>query len=141
MILGHFKLEEFIDPDIFSQYGDQSVQFLDDRLIHLANAIREYYGVAVTINNWHLHGQFSQRGLRRFDTTTGAKMSQHKFGRAIDINIAGKTPQEIYADILENEKMFMEFGLTTIENIHATPTWNHLDVRYTGLDHLLIVNP
>ena len=60
---------------------------------------------------------------------------------AIDIKISGLTPQEIYAHILKNAKTFMDLGLTTLEDIRDTPTWNHLDIRYTGLSEIKIVRP
>jgi hypothetical protein len=40
------------------------------------------------------------------------------------------------------EQQFIDAQLlTTYENIAATPSWLHIDCRWTGLDKLLMVNP
>ena len=76
------------------------------------------------------------------DTAVGGKLSQHKFGRAADIKIPGLTSRQIYDEILNHEKIFMAAGLTTLENIDATPTWVHIDIRYQGnSEKIIIVNP
>jgi hypothetical protein len=40
------------------------------------------------------------------------------------------------------EKQMIDAQLcTTYENISATPSWLHIDCRWTGLNNLLMVNP
>ena len=136
-----FILQEFVPKSVFDYFGDYAVNFIDPKLIALAQFIRDTFGKVVIINNWHTGGQYSESGLREHYTTTGAKFSQHKFGRAIDIKIPGLLPSEIYTHILANEKLFLDAGLTTMENIAATLTWNHLDIRKQTSDKIVIVNP
>jgi hypothetical protein len=137
-----FFLDEFIDPVIYGQWGERSIQFIDHRIILAAQFVREKTGRSVTINNWATKGRFKESGLRRFDTRTGASMSQHKFGRAIDIKVSGMTPREVFAIVKAHEDYLIENQIiTTIESLSMTPTWLHLDCRFTGLDRFLIVEP
>lgn len=136
-----FKIQEFVSRKIYTDWGDNSIWFVDPRVVKLANFIRTFFGRGVTINNWLWNGNYDQRGFREPESTTGGKLSQHRFGRAIDINVKGMTALEVYNAILANEKVFMEAGLTCMEDIADTPTWCHLDVRETGLNKVLIVKP
>jgi len=138
----HFFLDEFIDPIIYGKWGAKSISFLDHRIVLAAQFIREKTGKSVTINNWSSGGQYKESGLRRFDTRTGARMSQHKFGRAIDVKVSGMTPTQVFAILKANERYLIDNQIiTTIENVAFTKTWAHVDCRLTGLDHLLVVNP
>lgn len=136
----HFDLREFVSEVTWKTYGEKSIWFIDPRLITLAEFVREWFKAPMTINDWSTGGGFQNRGYRRPKSTVGASESQHRFGRAIDINIQGFTPQQIYKIIIGNEKAFMDAGLTTLENIVDTPSWNHLDIRQTNLSQILIVN-
>jgi hypothetical protein len=138
----HFYLDEFIDPIIYGKWGAKSLSLIDKRMIQAAEFIRVGMGASVTINNWATGGQYRESGLRRFDTRTGASMSQHKFGRAIDVKVKGATPREVHAFLIQNEKHLIQTQIiTTLENYSATPSWTHVDCRLTMLDKLLVVNP
>ena len=137
----HFKLEEFIPKNVYTQFGYNSVAFVDPRIVAVAEFVRNFFGKPVTINNWYKGGQFNYRGFRDPKCTIGAKFSQHRFGRAIDINVQGMSSQEVYRAILSNQDVFMKAGLTTVENIVDTPTWNHLDCRVTNMGTIKIVKP
>jgi hypothetical protein len=130
MITPNFDLREFIYKDIFAELGEQSVMLLDRRMILFAQALRAYIGKPVILNNWHTGGDRSFSGLRPFDSTVGAKFSQHKFGRAIDAQVPGMSGEEL-RDIVRNEynRKFKNL-ITTIEQ--GTDTWLHADCRYTG---------
>lgn len=130
----NFDLVELVDPVTYKQRGDKSIELLDNRLITLAQAFSDFFEVSITINNWATGGQYHESGLRRLDTTTGAKLSQHKFGRAADFKIEGISPEEARNSIRKNWAFFKSKGLTTIEK--DTPTWVHADCRFTGLDSL-----
>lgn len=119
--------------------------------------------VVIVVNDYHtkmLGGTFNNRGLRTVkyindQLAKGVKtamLSQHVGGstNAKDINVVifykgGRTrvvpSNEVYDTILANEKVFMEAGLTTLENKTMTNGWTHMDCRFTGLDKLYIVNP
>lgn len=141
MISKYFITQELVPPDIYTQYGEKSMWFIDPRLIILADFLREFVGQPMTINNWDSGHTLSLRGFRPPDTTVGGRLSQHKFGRAFDCSFDDILPRTVYNSILSNEKLFMEQGLTTLENIEFTKSWLHCDIRHTGSSSLLIVNP
>lgn len=88
----------------------------------------------IFINTWHQQGQYKESGYRTPNATTGAKYSQHRFGRAGDLKISGIDYEE-FRDVIR--KHWADFGVTTIEE--NTPSWLHVDIRNTGLDKLLEV--
>ena len=137
----NFDLQEFVPKEVYAKFGDASLQFIDKRIVDVVQLLRDLTGKAVTVNNWHTGGKYNESGYRVPDTKTGAFYSQHKSGRAADVKVAGMTPKEVVALILKNKKSFMDLGLTTIENTDATPTWTHLDCRWTGLSDIKFVNP
>jgi len=138
----HFVIQEFVPKGIYDSFGDKSTWFIDPNLIKLAEVIREHFGKPMTINNWHTGGQFFERGFRVPESTTGARYSQHRFGRAIDFNVEGLAAHEVYLEILNNESLFRLAGLSAMENIEFTKTWTHVDIRNIPLsNNILIVNP
>lgn len=133
----NFILQEFVDPDIYALLGDKCLALIDNRIIGIAQVLRDYFGVPVTINNWYEGGNYKESGLRKFLSNTGAQFSQHKFGRAIDMKLEDMDAEEVRKEVIRKWKMFRGYGLTTMES--GTPTWVHVDCRYTGMDELLIV--
>lgn len=137
----HFNIEEFVPKPIFDRYMANSKWFIDPKLIAIAEFIREEFELPVIINNWHAGGKFQERGYRVPTTETGARYSQHKFGRAIDINVKDIPAAEVSEWVIASFPSLKPLGLTTIENPTSTPTWTHIDVRWTGMNELLVVNP
>lgn len=136
----NFDLREFVPPTIWERFKENSIWFIDQRVIDLAQFYRDYFDKPVTVNNWHYNpGGYSERGFRVPTTITGAKLSQHRFGRAFDCNIDGITPNEAREEILKNREMFMAHGLTTLESGEFAKTWIHSDIRATNLSRILIV--
>ena len=133
-----FEIRELVGPDIFQALGDRSWELLDARALMTLQTLRDELG-PILINTWHVGGTFQESGLRSATTTTGAKFSQHRYGRAFDCKFKNVTPQEAYEYILANEKVFPY--LTTLENINATPSWMHFDCRNHSRPGIWIVNP
>ena len=143
-IAPNFTLQEFIDPATYGQFGESSIWFLDQRVINIAQFIRERFKESVVINDWNTGGKYKESGYRRPETTTGGAMSQHKFGRAIDVKLIGRAnngANDLRNDITTNFDIYRKFGLTAIEAAEFAPTWCHIDTRWTGLETLLIVKP
>lgn len=135
----HFDLREFIDPDIWAILGEKSIILIDHRIIEIADFFRGYFDVPIVINNWHSGGPYKESGLRKFLTKTGAKFSQHKFGRAIDMKLEHLHPEAVRKEVLAAWRKFRRCGMSAMEA--GTPTWVHVDCRYTGTDDLLIIQP
>jgi uncharacterized protein YcbK (DUF882 family) len=117
----YFKWYELMPS---AEYEKHWLILMDERLLMSLDAIREHYNRPVTVNNWHSGGQFSLRGFRPMNSKTGAKFSQHKFGRAADFDVQGISPEQVRKDIRSGL-----FPLVTcIEN---NVNWVHIDVRNT----------
>ncbi len=138
-VSANFYLQEFIDPDTYKRFGASSVWFIDRKIINLAQFIRERLGKPCTVNNWHSNGSYKYSGFRPPKCTVGASMSQHRFGRAMDLKVKGITPDELRAELKNNYSIYKRFGLGAIEDGAFAPTWCHIDVRET--EELLIVKP
>lgn len=132
-----FELQEYMPESLWRQMGEKCIWFLDQRLISLVQFIRDDIGNPVFINNWQVGGALNDCGFRLPDSTTGAALSQHKFGRAADLHIQGVNYNSLRKYIQDEWPKFKTAGLTTIEA--DTDSWLHVDIRYTGLDELLIV--
>lgn len=131
----HFYIDELVPKEIFMQYYEKSLMFIDPKLIQMIEGIRTYFNVPIIINNWYTGGERNESGFRLPDTTTGAILSQHKFGRAADLVFPKGTDYEkIRNTIRKNYDTFKQMGITTIEK--DTPSWLHIDCRYTEMERL-----
>lgn len=133
----NFVLQEFIDPDTYSIFGDSSIWFIDQKVIHIAQFCRDHFDKSVIVNNWCFKGKRKYSGFRPPQCKVGATLSQHRFGRGLDMVIKDVTPAEARNEIRKKYHLFRANGLTTIEK--NTPTWLHCDCRHTGTDELFEV--
>lgn len=129
----YFKLSELVNPALLKTVPENTLwSMFDDRLLRCADLIREKYGPC-TINGGGLTGC----GLRDWKSTTGAKYSAHKFGRALDIHILAiertaktKTEKAAQYDRVRRELMAdMRFNALNFEKTSggAPITWLHCD--------------
>jgi hypothetical protein len=79
----YFTIKELVHPNNLSIPENILWMLLDERVLRAADKIRELYG-PIYINTSNL----KDCGLRDINATTGAKYSQHKFGRALDLHIS-----------------------------------------------------
>ena len=76
----YFVIKELVNPTVLKKIGEKIAwTIFDKELLQSADAIREKYG-SITINANGL----TDCGLRDPQSTTGAKYSMHKIGRALD---------------------------------------------------------
>jgi len=127
----NFLLQEFIPPTIYNMYDvkEKCLWVLDIRIIKAAQLLRDLTGCNVIINNWHNGGEYTNRGYRLPSSKVGATYSQHKFGRAIDVNVEGMTVAGTIDCMLTNFDKFKAYGIRTIEHPAFTPSWVHMDCR------------
>lgn len=78
----YFKIKELVHPSFIGTSENILWGLMDERLLRLLDAVRDKYGPC-TVNANGL----TDCGLRKMDSTTGAKFSAHKFGRAVDVHI------------------------------------------------------
>jgi hypothetical protein len=129
-----FQLEEFIPKEIYSKLGKRSIVLLDNRIIHVAQALREVYGEAF-INEWMTGGNANWRGWRPWWCPIGAHYSQHKFGRAVDLTFKNKLAKEIREDIRENQAYWYNVGIRRVEE---STRYLHVDLCETGLHRQVV---
>lgn len=140
MISQHFDLREFIDPVTYKARGKDSIGLINRKLIDIAEFIRSKTGKPVTINNWHVGGVFKESGLRNPNTKTGAKLSQHKLGNAIDCKASGFTGVEWYEFVKENAKELYNLGARRIEDKNLATTWLHIDCKEHGKKCIQVID-
>lgn len=124
----YFALQEVVYPAAIQARGEQAWQLMDDRILRGADWLREKFG-ACTVNGKFNGKGFTESGLRDPFTETGAKFSQHKFGRALDLKFHKVTVKEVYEYIIRNPQEARDNGITTVEDIAFTPSWLHIDCR------------
>lgn len=131
----NFVLQEFINPNIYAIHGEKSIDLIDKKLIDIAQFIRDKTGVSVTINTWHTGGHLKDCGLREQNSTTGAKKSQHKLGKAIDVHIGNWTGQQMNDWAKEHKKELFDLGVRQIESAALTTSWLHCSTKETGVNN------
>lgn len=125
----YFKIQELVPPELFEQYKqDPTILFrlFGADVLMTLDRLRIRYGPCV-INTWHNGGNFKESGFRMWDTPTGAALSCHKLGKAMDCKFKNITPQEIWEEIKKNPNQ-KEFRY--IKRVEAFPgmTWFHFDM-------------
>jgi hypothetical protein len=133
----HFGVEEFLPPDLYNQYGERGLyQLMDPRILYTMDALRDHFGVPITVNNYHSGGQFQQRGFRNA-LGTGAELSQHRYGRACDFDIKG-----MYAEEFRKKAAARELAepLKYITRIEAGVHWCHVDCAAVDSERIIFFN-
>jgi hypothetical protein len=132
----HFDIRELVCPHTYKAFGDKSWQFLDTEELHLLLVIRvDILKVAMTINNYHIGGTFTQRGIRcnicQLVKTKTSKnqiyMSAHCNGAGFDADADGMTAQQARVKIKENQNLLpypIRLEATTSGEV---TTWIHFD--------------
>ncbi len=140
-----FELYEFVPRSFYPKdlvLGEKIKVWwlLDDRILRAAYLLRERYGKLVC-NDWHWrpHTWGNQyRGWRPSDCSVGAVMSQHKWGRALDLIPLECTVEEIRADLIA---MSNAVPFSYITSIEMNVGWLHIDCRNLSNSPLHLIYP
>ena len=131
-----FRIEELVDKATFDRFGDRALMFLNPVLLRSLDRVRDHFDAPMTVNNWHVGGPFSQRGLRA-NTSVGATYSQHRFGNAADYDVAGYEAEEVRQEILDKPDHH-NFELITC--LEEGVNWVHQDCRNIA-NRILLIRP
>ena len=112
----HFQAHEFL-PD-----GMTDLSVMDDRILKLADDIRELLNVPCTINA----GGRQYCGWRPADCKVGAPKSMHKQGKAVDLHPAGMSAADARKLI---KKAVAAGGLADLGGLELGVSWIHADCR------------
>jgi hypothetical protein len=135
----HFQICELVDQATYREFGEDAWSFFRPNLLISLDNVREYYDIAVTVNNWRDGGQFSERGLRILnpgDKAIYSPYSEHAHGNAVDYDVKGKTAEQVRQDIL-NHKDDDPFKL--IMALEKGTNWVHMDCRNVP-DRIVLFN-
>lgn len=122
-----FELYELVPKDTYyqSRYVSRLWGLFDDRLLKTIHNLRRRYG-KMAMNTWYWGGEHQYRGWRNENCPIGAKLSQHKYGRAGDLVPVFITAKEIRKDIL-NDPWHDDFK--HISCVEMEVPWLHIDCR------------
>lgn len=109
-ITANFRVREFACQD-----GSDPI-FVSDKLVNILQAIRNHFGQPVTINSGY-------RTANHNKSVGGSVYSQHLFGTAADIVVAGVDPDDVAA--------YAEKLLANTGGIGRYKGFVHVDVRTT----------
>lgn len=126
----HYKIQELVPRALFLEFEKKNQldllwMIFDPRTLWTGDALRDRYG-PMSVNTWAQGGDREESGFRIWTTTTGARLSQHKFGRAEDLHPKNVTPDEMRMDALKNPEVEPFKLITRIER--DTLAWFHYDV-------------
>jgi hypothetical protein len=119
---------ELVPPDSYNYLKSRGLDpliLIDARIVKIYATLKNKFP-KIYCNNWHRGGNFAQSGYR--NDGSGAPVSQHRFGRAIDIH--GIDPRILYNHLLK-WRLLSYREITAIESLQDTPSWVHIDVRYS----------
>jgi hypothetical protein len=119
----HFRASELVDPTTYAMHGDSSLYIFDPRILQAADKIREFFDAPVTCNNWMSGGEYQFRGYRPPECLVGAKNSEHKHGRALDLSIKGVSAKMARLAIVQHSDIFLPF----IKRMESGVSWLHID--------------
>ena len=118
----YFQLKELVHPNLYSKYGEKLWIIFDERLLKFADLVREKYGPC-TVNGSGL----TNCGLRDFNSNTGAALSCHKFGKALDLHILS-IEREFSGDKQGKAKAYK----TIREELLALPGYEYINFETTS---------
>ena len=126
----HFSAAELVPEKLHAKYKSRGDAWLlrilfDERLLMTIDTIRENFG-PMTINDWSWGGANQYRGIRPPDCSIGAGLSQHRFGRAVDMIPKDIKAAEIRVDIIEDQ---MGQAYKHIGGLEMGISWLHIDTR------------
>ena len=126
----HFGIKELVPKDLYDKYKSRGDNFLfqvvfDERLLMLIDRVRDKFG-SMTICDWSWGGGSHYRGFRPPNSSVGAALSQHRFGRAVDMIPKNVSPDEMRTYIIDNQNSG-DWG--NVGGLEMDISWFHIDVR------------
>lgn len=130
----YFELYEWLPKNFYNThypyYGENLWWMLfDHKIRYTAQQLRLRYGPMV-MNDWHWRSNDNHcnqyRGYRPLSCSVGAKLSQHKVGKALDAKFRKGSVEKIRKDIIANP-YHEDFKYITC--IEMDVSWLHVDVR------------
>lgn len=129
----HFALYELVDKATFEKEGQAAWLHFDTNTLIALDDLREFFGVPITVNNWHAGGSFQFRGYRPPDCTVGAKGSYHRQGMAFDCDVEGYSAEAARHMIIATAQV--DRLIARILRIEGGVNWLHFDLGAIPAGH------
>ena len=132
----YFSLRELVDEPTYKKYGDFAWNFFDTRMLETLFEIRDkIIKKPITINDWHVGGKFSQRGLRTNlspevlskTNKNSISMSAHSTGKGWDMDVKGMTAEEVRQELIRKGAK-----LPHPIRLEKDVNWVHCDIYNDG---------
>ena len=132
----YFSIQEFVGSTTYNKYGRTAWKWIDKDLLETMLIIRTTIGRPITINNWHIGGKYSQRGLRTIVQQLVKNafykgrlyLSAHMFGKAVDFDVKGMTANEVREWIVDHQDLLPHKVRLENKLNGKYISWVHLDV-------------
>ena len=135
----NFEIQELITPDTYGRLGVSAFKLFDEKCLQSLDQLRDDYGKALKINDWHKAGRYSESGLRDIHTNTGASRSSHKFGYAFDVKHYDGSDLKPLQEFIK--RVGATYGIKRVENFDKTPTWIHVEFTNEFVEAIYFFNP
>ena len=132
----YFTIQEFVGTATYKKYGRTAWKWIDKDLLETMLIIRQTIGRPITINNWHVGGKYSQRGLRtivqqlvkNYFYKGSLYLSAHLFGKAVDFDVKGMTANEVREWLIDHKEILPHKIRLENKLKGKYISWVHLDV-------------
>lgn len=134
----YFLIKELVPPEVYAAEGDRAMVHVDERIVESLDQIRDFFGVPVTVNNWHVGGSFKYRCYRPEGCSIGAQRSMHKMDPcgAADCDVFGIDARKVRVTILANAQKFPH-----IRRMENSVNWVHIDIKPHDGTGIILFNP
>ena len=123
----YFKVEELVSSNIYKQYGDEAIKFLDKRTLEALENVREILDTPLTCNNWSIGGSRNYSGYREPGCGVGMVTGAHYKGKAFDLISNKLTAKEMREKLDKNQdKLKFPIRVEKWDN-KGEISWLHID--------------
>ena len=91
----YFDIKELVSSNIYKEYGDNAIKFLDPKALKALENVREILGVPLICNNWAAGGSRNYCGYRESGCGVGTPTGFHYKGQAFDLISSKMTAKEM----------------------------------------------
>ena len=124
----YFKIEELVSSNVYEQYKDDAIKFLDPKALEALENVREILNVPLICNNWAAGGSREYCGYREPGCGVGTPTGWHCKGAAFDLVSTKLTAKEM-REILENNQDKLKYPIRVEKwDNHGEITWLHIDI-------------
>lgn len=127
----YFEIQELVSSNVYEQYKDDALQFLDPKALEALENVREILEVPLICNNWEEGGSREYCGYREPGCGVGVPTGFHYKGKAFDLISSKMTAQEM-REKLEEEKDKLKYPIRVEKwDNKGEISWLHIDIGNT----------